>query len=247
MEGPDAGDTMERDQVMSGTVFGLGVGPGDPGLVTVKAARLLASVPVVAYPVQGQGSVARDIAAPYLKAGAAEIAINTPMGERGAADPGYERAAAEILAHVEAGRNVAVLCEGDPLFYGSFIHLMAKLPAACPIEVVPGVSSPNACAATLRLPLAAREDVFVALPATLDEARLKAGLMVADKVAILKVGRHLARLRGLLAETGLLPHAHYVERATREAERTVPLALMDPGHEGTYFSMILISREGQPR
>jgi precorrin-2/cobalt-factor-2 C20-methyltransferase len=163
---------VEHDEIMSGTVYGIGVGPGDPELMTLKGARLLNACPVIAYPAPETGdSLARRIAAPHVPDTATEIIIRTPMSiDRFPAEEVYDRAAREIGAHLAADRDVAVLCEGDPFFYGSFMYLFARLAEQWPVEVVPGVSSLMACAATLGAPLAARNDVLSVLPAPLDNA-----------------------------------------------------------------------------
>lgn len=225
-----------------GTAWGLGVGPGDPELITLKAVRILKAVPVIAYPAPETGdSLARAIAAPHLPGGQIEIVVRTPMtAERFPAQEVYDRAATAIGGHLAEGRDVAVLCEGDPFFYGSFMYLFARLARSWRVEVVPGVSSLTACAAAARAPLAARDDVLSVIPATLAEAELVRRLGAADAAAIVKVGRHLAKARRALAACGLLADAHYVERATMATERVLPLA--EAGEDAPYFSMILVHR-----
>lgn len=230
---------------LRGTAYGIGVGPGDPELMTLKGARLLAACPVVAYPAPERGeSLARRIAAPHLPDGTTEIVIRTPMlADRFPAQEVYDRTAGEIGEHLAAGRDVAVLCEGDPFFYGSFMYLYARLAERWPVEVVPGVSSLMACAATLGTPLAARNDVLTVLPATLDDGALTARLADCDAAAIIKVGRHFGRVRDLLARLGLAERAHYIERATLAEQRVVALEAVDAG-DAPYFSMILVHQRG---
>ncbi len=230
---------------MSGTVYGIGVGPGDPELMTLKGARLLAACPVIAYPAPETGdSLARRIAAPHMPGDATEIVIRTPMSlDRFPAQEVYDRAAAEIGTHLAAGRDVGVLCEGDPFFYGSFMYLFARLAEAWPVEVVPGVSSLMACAATLGAPLAARNDVLTVLPAPLDDATLAERLSTCDAAAIIKVGRHFARVRALLSELGLAVSARYIERATMAEQRVVALDEVD-ADAVPYFSMVLVHTRG---
>ena len=228
---------------MAGTVWGLGVGPGDPELITLKAARILAAVPVIAYPAPEDGdSLARAIAAPHLPGGQREIVVRTPMvAERFPAQEVYDRAAAEISGELEAGRDVAVLCEGDPFFYGSFMYLFGRLSGRFRVEVVPGVSSLTACAAAAGAPLAARDDVLTVIPATLPEAELTRRLERADAAALIKVGRHLGKAKRALAALGLLDDARYVERATMAEQRS--LLLRDVAEDAApYFSMILVHR-----
>jgi len=231
---------------MNGMVYGLGVGPGDPELITLKAQRILARVPVIAYPATEAGdSLARRIAAPHIGPAVEEVPIEIPI--YGGAFPDqqvYARAAGRLGREIERGRDVAVLCEGDPFFYGSFMYLFARLAARFRVEVVPGVSSLTACAAVLRAPLAARDDVLVVLPATLDAAVLKARLAEADAAAVIKVGRHLDKVRAVLAELGLARNARYVERATMAEERVLPLDQVAAG-EAPYFSMVLVHRRGE--
>ena len=230
---------------MSGTVYGIGVGPGDPELMTLKGARLLSACPVIAYPAPETGeSLARRIAAPHMPDIATEIIIRMPMSaDRFPAAEVYDRAAENIGEHLAAGRDVAVLCEGDPFFYGSFMYLFARLAEQWPVEVVPGVSSLMACAATLGAPLAARNDVLTVLPAPLDDTILSDRLATCDAAAIIKVGRHFDRVRTLLNKLGLAEGARYIERATMSEQRVVALDQVD-SDSAPYFSMILVHSRG---
>ena len=230
---------------MTGKIYGLGVGPGDPELITVKALRLLRGAPVVAYPApEDAPSFARAIVARWLVPAQIEIAIRVPMETaRFPAQAVYDRAAEEIAGHVAAGRNVAVLCQGDPFFYGSFMYLFARLAERFPVEVVPGVSSLGACAAAARWPLAAREDALIVLPASLAEEELTRRLALAEAAAIIKLGRHFARVRDVLDRLGLATNARYIERATLASERVLPLDVVDPA-QVPYFSMVLLHRRG---
>jgi len=231
---------------MTGTVFGLGVGPGDPELITLKALRILRDAPVVAFPAPDQGdSLTRAIVAPHLTDGQTELAIRVPMvSERFPAQKVYDRAAVDLGGHLDAGRDVAVLCEGDPFLYGSFMYLFARLAERYPVEVVPGVSSLTACAATLGAPLAARNDVLAVIPAPLDAGTLKQRLAVVDAAAILKIGRHFTKVRDALSDLGLTDRARYVEHATMDNQRILPLDEVDPATV-PYFSMVLMHRRGE--
>ncbi len=227
---------------MSGRLYGIGVGPGDPELMTLKAVRMLSEAPVVAYPAPDQGeSSARKIAAAHIPAGRVEIAIRVPM--RPGPEPAaiYDDAAKELAAHLEAGRDVAVLCEGDPLFYGSFVYLRDRLAHRFPTTIVPGVSSLTACAAAANRPLVRRDETLTILPATLTDAALAERLKNAENAAILKVGRHLPRLKALIARLGLSDASAFVAHATRGEERVVALADLD-AETAPYFSMILIAK-----
>ena len=230
---------------MSGTLYGLGVGPGDPDLITLKALKILERAPVIAYPAPETGdSLARSIAAPHIPNGRVEIVIRTPMvpGKFPAHDV-YDRYAAEIEARLDADEDVAVLCEGDPFLYGSFMYLFSRLSANHSVEVVPGVSSLGACAASVGAPLVSRNQVLTVLPGPLKEAELEAHIQSSPAVAIMKVGRHLKKICRVLDRLGLMEHAQYIERATMPAQRV--LALRDvPRDDAPYFSMILV-RHGE--
>lgn len=229
-----------------GILYGLGVGPGDPELITLKALRLLQACPVLAWPAPEEGpSLARSIVEEHLPGGQTEIAIRMPMSvARFPAQEVYDRAAEEMAGHLSAGRDVAVLCEGDPFFYGSFMYLFGRMVDRFPVRVVPGVSSMMACSAVLDAPLAARNDVLTVLPAPIDESRLEAALATADAAAILKLGRHFAKVRAVLDRLGLIERARYVERATMgEQQRILPVPAVDP-ETVPYFSMILVHARG---
>ena len=207
---------------MTGKLYGLGLGPGDPELLTLKAHRILTQCPVIAYPAPDTGpSFARQIAAPYLTAAQLEVPIVVPMRvERFPAQDIYTKAAETLSHHLDAGSDVAVLCEGDPFFYGSFMYLFERLADRYPTEVVPGVSSMMAAAAGLGRPLAARIDASGA-------------------VAIIKLGRHFARIRTLIESLGLTAQAGYAERVSLAEEKLTPLSEV-AGDTAPYFSMILI-------
>lgn len=228
---------------MTGTVHGLGLGPGDPELITLKAHRLLAACPVIAYPAPDTGeSFARSIAAPHIPAGVTELPIRIPMrADRFPAQSIYDAAAAEIAGHAGAGRDVAVLCEGDPFFYGSFMYLFARLAERVPVAVVPGVTSLTACAAAAQRPLCARNEPLTVLPGPLEDAALTARLDQGGAFAIMKVGRHLPRIRALLEARGIAGRATYLSHASLEAQRVLPLA--EAPEAAPYFSMILIPGE----
>jgi precorrin-2/cobalt-factor-2 C20-methyltransferase len=217
---------------MTGTLYGVGIGPGDPELITLKALKCLERVPVIAYPAPQEGdSLARAIVAPHLPAGQQEIVIRMPMvAARFPAREVYDRAAREIGDELDAGRDVAVLCEGDPFFYGSFMYLFGRMAERYPVEVIPGVSSLTACAAVLGTPLVARNDVLTVVPATLRAEEIKRRLVEGgEAAAIVKVGRNLAKVRGVLAELGLADQARYVEHATMASQSILPLAAVADG------------------
>ena len=226
---------------MSGTCYGIGVGPGDPELITLKGLRILRACPVVAYPApEGGESLARRIVASHLPGGQNEIVIGVPMtGERFPAASVYDRAAADIGTHLGAGRDVAVLCLGDPFFYGSFMYLFERLAAGHRVEVIPGVTSISAASAALGLPLAARNDSFAVIPAGLGDGEIERRLSACDAAAILKLGKHFTRVRALVTRLGW--EAHYIERASMQEEKRQSFAEIDPGSV-PYFSLLLVRR-----
>ena len=229
---------------MSGVLRGVGVGPGDPELITLKALAVLRSAAVLAYPAPPRGeSLARRIAASHLPGGQEEIPIRMPLEPaRFPAPDVYAEAAAALGRRLDAGRDVAVLCEGDPFLYGSFLYLFERLVTRYRVEVIPGVSSPMACAAALGLPLAARNDILTVIPAPLDAGRVAALLADCDAAAVVKVGRHLEKIRRVLADLDLTDRAYYVEHASMAAERILPLASVAP--PAPYFSMVLVHKRG---
>ena len=231
---------------MTGTLYGIGLGPGAPDLMTLRAHRMISGARVIAYPAPDSGeSFARSIAADSIPADAVEIPMVVPMRvERFPAQEVYADAAAKIAAHLDTGTDVVVLCEGDPFFYGSFMYLFARLSETYGVEIVPGVSSLAGCAAALQKPLVARNDVLTVLPGPLPDDQLRARIDASDAVAIMKVGRHLSRLKALLADMDLLECAGYVERASLENQRVLPLSGAD--ETAPYFSMILISKGSDP-
>lgn len=224
-----------------GTLYGVGVGPGDPELMTVKGARLISEANLIAYPVDKEGAAfARSIAAPFIPEETDELPVPIfKRGTSGEALEAYEAAIAAMAARLDRGDDVVFLCAGDPFFYGSFIYVFARLAKTHTVEVVPGVNSLTAAAARLGRPIAARDDVVKVLPGTLDDAQMRAELAQAKSAAIIKVGRHFERIYKLLQELDLADAAAVVESATLADERIYPLSRVPEGAK-PYFSMILI-------
>ncbi|SDY78964.1 precorrin-2/cobalt-factor-2 C20-methyltransferase [Jannaschia faecimaris] len=229
---------------MSGTFYGVGLGPGDPDLITRRAARLIENATIIAYPsLAGGDSFARSIAADLIPATAREIRMDVPMTrQRAPAQAAYDVGAAQIAEALVQGHDVVCLCEGDPFFYGSFMYLFARLKSRFRVEVVPGVTSVTACAAVAAMPLTARNEVMTVLPGPLPDVALRDHLRAADTLVVMKVGRHLARLRTLLADEGLT--GTYIERATLGSEVVLPLS--EAPDDAPYFSMILVTKGADP-
>ena len=228
----------------TGRLYGLGLGPGDPELITLKALRLLRAAPVVAYPAPDCGdSFARRIVAAWLDRGQREIAIRFPMRPGNPPAAIYQAAATELAAVLDAGEDVACLCQGDPLFYGSFAGILTRLAGRYQVTVVPGVSSLSACAAAALTPLVQRDQTLSVIPASLAEDELARRLGAVDAAAIVKLGRHFPKLRRVLARLGLLENAVYVERASLPTQRVAALAAVDPASV-PYFATALVRRGG---
>jgi precorrin-2/cobalt-factor-2 C20-methyltransferase len=232
-----------------GRLLGVGVGPGDPELLTLKAMRALGEADVIAHFAKaGNASHSRAIVERHLRADVAELPLYYPVttelpkcsaGYRDQIAAFYDSAAATIAAQLEAGRVVAVICEGDPLFYGSYMHLHARLAPRFATEIVAGVTGMSGCWSAAGMPIAQGDDVFTVLPATLPEGELVRRLSEADAAVVMKVGRHLPKLRRALSRSGRLPRAIYVERGTMAEEIMIPL-IAKADDEAPYFAIVLV-------
>ncbi len=238
-----------------GTLWGVGLGPGDPELVTVKAARVIGAADVVAYHSARHGrSIARGIAEPYLRPGQIEEHLVYPVttettdhpgGYTGALEDFYAEATSRIAEHLDAGRNVALLAEGDPLFYSSYMHLHTRLTERFDAVIVPGVTSLSAASAAIATPLVAGDEVLTVLPGTLPIAELTRRLADTDAAVVLKLGRSYHNVREALSASGQLDDAFYVERASTRTERILPAADVDEAGV-PYFSLALLPGGRRP-
>ena len=234
----------------AGVLYGVGLGPGDPELVTVKAARLIGAADVVAYHSARHGrSIARSIAAPYLRGDQIEEQLVYPVTTETTDHPGgyeaaieefYEQAAARLMAHLTQGRDVVLLAEGDPLFYSSYMHMHKRISGRFRTEVVPGITSVSAASAALAMPLVEGDDVLTVLPGTLGREELARRLSGTGAAAIMKISRSYAGVREALKESGRLPQAYYVERASGGAKQLIePAGDVDPAAV-PYMSIIIV-------
>jgi precorrin-2/cobalt-factor-2 C20-methyltransferase len=237
-----------------GTLYGIGVGPGDVRYVTLRAAGLVRSVDIVAFfAKRGREGNARRIVAPLLSGAQRELRLEYPVtDEIPTADPGYRRAIADfyrasaetLTAELQQGRSVGLLAEGDPFFYGSFMHMWRRLEKAFPVEVVPGVTGMSGCWTRANAPITWGDDVLAVMPGTLPEAQLVERLGAADACVIMKVGRNLAKVRRAVEAAGLIDRAIYVERGTMSEERVIALR-EHCADAGPYFAMVLIPGQGR--
>jgi precorrin-2/cobalt-factor-2 C20-methyltransferase len=233
---------------MTGKLIGVGTGPGDPELLTLKAVRAIRTADVIAYfAKQGNASNARAIVADLITTQAEEqlgYPVTTEIDRRhddykAATSAFYAEAAGRVAAHLDAGRTVAVLSEGDPLFYGSYMHIHVRLAGRYPTEVVPGITAMSGCWSEAGLPLVQGDDILSVLPGTLDEVDLRARLEGTDGAVIMKVGRNLPKIRRALELAGRLDSAVYVERGTMANGRSIRLA--DKADDvAPYFAIVLV-------
>jgi precorrin-2/cobalt-factor-2 C20-methyltransferase len=233
----------------TGRLIGVGTGPGDPELMTLKAVRALAEADVVAhFAKRGNAGNARAIVGAHLRPGIIELPLDYPVTTEidrrenayGEAIGGfYEAAASAVASHLDAGRTVAVLSEGDPLFYGSYMHIHARLSHRYPTEVIPGVTAMSGCWSAVGAPIAQGDDVLTVLPGTLDQDELLRRFTASEACVVMKVGRNLGKIRRALDDAGRLAEAIYVERGTMAAMKTVRLA-DKPDDDAPYFSIVLV-------
>ena len=240
----------ESKAVVAGTLQGIGVGPGDPELMTMRAVRLVREARVVAYfAKKGRRGHARTIVDPWIEPACEELPLYYPMttevhfgdaAYRREVGAFYDSAAAAIALRLEAGDDVALLCEGDPLFYGSFMHVFERLKESCRIAVCPGVSGMSGCWAAARTPITWGDDVLSVLPGTLDEAALVERLTRTDAAIIMKLGSNFPKVRRAIEAAGLMDRAIYVERGTMTGERILALADTAANEPAPYFSLICV-------
>lgn len=245
---------MTLGPITGGTLYGVGVGPGEREYLTLRAACVIAEADVIAYfAKKGGAGNARGIVGALVPERRIELPMHYPMTtERSPHDPVYraelaafyEASCARLAGELKAGRSVAVLSEGDPLFYGSFMHLWRRLVGRFPVEVVPGVTGMSGCWTRAQVPMTWGDDTLVVLPGTLAEDRLVTALSGADAAVVMKLGRHLPKVRRAITAAGLADRAVYVERGTMSGERVVPLRDKSDD-EAPYFSIVLVPGEGR--
>ncbi|HEY1736371.1 MAG TPA: precorrin-2 C(20)-methyltransferase [Methylovirgula sp.] len=237
-----------------GRLIGVGVGPGDPELLTIKAVETIRAAPVIAFfAKKGKRGNAREIAERWIAKDRIEVPLYYPLTtEVPFDDPHYiksltvfyEDAAVLLAGHLEAGRDVALLAEGDPLFYSSFMHLYVRLRDRFATEIVPGIPGIAGCWSRAGVPIAWGDDVLTVLPGTLSEDDLVARLAKTHAAVIMKIGHNLPKVRAAIVRADLLSRAIYVERGTMMGEAIIPLAKR--GDEpAPYFSMVLIPGNGR--
>jgi precorrin-2/cobalt-factor-2 C20-methyltransferase len=238
----------------AGTLYGIGVGPGDVRYLTLRAAVLVRDVDVVAFfAKKGLQGNARGIVDPLMGQHRHELRLEYPVtDEIPPEDPSYQRqisafyeeSVETLSALLRQDKSIGLLAEGDPFFYGSFMHIWRRLDAAFPIEVVPGVTGMSGCWTRANAPITWGDDILSVLPGTLGEAQLTRRLADTDAAVIMKVGKNLAKIRRAVEAAGLLARAIYVERGTMQDQRIMPLS-EGPDVGSPYFSMVLIPGQGR--
>ena len=235
---------------MTGTLYGIGVGPGDPELLTLKAARVIKETPVIAVPITQPGgeSYALSIASPFLQPEQSVLKLLFPMVKDVAAKRSYRQAAAQAVANeLAAGQDVAFLTEGDPLLHSTFIYVLQHLASAFPVEIIPGVSSVMAAAAQAKLPLVNADQRLAIIPATFENmGDLRQIFRDFDTVVLLKFHRRLDQLLALLDELELGERTILVERASHPAGRVIRDTGSLHGASIHYLSLLIVyTRRGE--
>ena len=246
--------TNTTEKKITGVLYGVGVGPGDADLLTIKAVKILQSCDIIAAhaPLLENGnddsvpSMAMSIATPHIPENVQKYIMRIPMQvARFPAQDVYDKITDDLKTHLDAGKNIAVLCEGDPFFYGSFMYLFARLSPLYQCEIVPGVSSLMAGASMAKIALAARNDSLVILPAPMDEDKFIQQLEQANAAVIIKLGRHFKRIAKILCDKGYGDKAHYISHATMPQQKIMPLIkAYEGGVVAPYFSMIVLHHDG---
>lgn len=236
-----------------GRILCAGLGPGDPELMSVRADRAIRGATHVAYfRKRGRPGQARRIVDGMLAPGVQEFAMEYPVTtELPFESPAYKACLAAFyddwaarLAALAQQHDVVVLCEGDPFFFGSFMHLHTRLQGRAQVEVIPGMPGMVGCWSATKVPITWGDDVLVVLMGTLPDAELQRHMRSADALVIMKTGRNLPRVRQALQATGRLDAAWLVEKGTMPGERIVPLAQVD-GEDCPYFAIVLVHGHGR--
>ena len=237
-----------------GTIFGLGLGPGEPDLMSVRADRLLRGARHVAYfRKAGKPGQARQIVAGMLAADVVEFPMEYPVTtEIPLDDPAYNDALgpfyADCARHLRAlsdqGCDVVVLCEGDPFFYGSFMHLYTRLRETNPVQVVPAITGMSGAWTATGQPITWGDDVLTVLMGTLPEAELARHMADTDALVVMKIGRNIDKVRRALETAGRMDRAWLVEYATMPGQKVMRLAEVE-GRVTPYFSIVLVHGQGR--
>jgi precorrin-2/cobalt-factor-2 C20-methyltransferase len=237
-----------------GTIFGLGLGPGEPDLMSVRADRLLRQARHVAYfRKAGKPGQARQIVAGMLADDVIEFPMEYPVtteiplddpAYNDALGPFYADCARHLRALSDAGEDIVVLCEGDPFFYGSFMHLYTRLRDTNPVQVVPAITGMSGAWTATGQPITWGDDVLTVLMGTLPEAELARHMADTDALVVMKIGRNIDKVRRALETAGRMDRAWLVEYATMPGQKVMRLAEVE-GRVTPYFSIVLVHGQGR--
>jgi len=238
--------TIYLEKNSKAKLYGIGVGPGDPELLTLKAYRLIKDCDVLAYPAPeiGEG-LAFEIVNSFMEIKAKIMPLRVPIElSPYHAQKSYDNASKLIENELELGKSVAVICLGDPFFYGSFMYLFERLSEKYIIDIIPGISSPMTCSAVLKIPLVSRNEILTILPGPMKEEDLAEQLLNTDVAVIIKVGNYLPKIRRVLRKLRLENVSYYVERATMRNQKIIDIEKIESS-KVPYFSMILVKKKSR--
>ncbi|MGB1360680.1 MAG: precorrin-2 C(20)-methyltransferase [Alphaproteobacteria bacterium] len=222
-------------------LFGVSVGTGDENLITVKGLNIIKSAPVIAYiHLPNKDSLALSIIKNHISDDKVHIPIAMPMNlETETASNAYDNGAVEIKKYLDAGKDVAFLCEGDSLFYGSFMYINDRIKSDYNVEIIPGVNSVSASSSALGMGLVSRNEILSVIPATNDEEKIISAIESADTIVIMKIGKHLNKIKDILTKLNLTDNAYCVINASHDNEQVSPLNQVETS---PYFATIIIKK-----
>lgn len=232
-----------------GKMYGIGVGPGDPQLLTLRACDVLRQAPVVCVPrsTPGEMGYTWEIIRSHLDASRQEILhLHFPMTrDARELETSWGRAVDVAAERLAQGKDCAFVTEGDPLLYSTFVHVLRQLNRRYPqveVQIVPGVSSILAAAATARVPLADGDDCVAVLPATGSQEMLELALSRFDTVVLIKVSRAVGRVLDILNKLHLEDKAVFISRASSSREEVVGQVANLRGRDLEYMSLIIVRK-----
>ena len=236
-----------------GKIICIGLGPGDQELMSVKSDRLIRSAKTIAFfRKKGRAGQARTIVEGMLRENITEYAMEYPItSEIDFLSKEYKVALAKFynnwalrLEQIANNTDVIVLCEGDPLFYGSFMHLHTRLKGRVELEVIPGITGMSGCWTALGEPFCWGDDITSVIMGTLSFEKLKKAVLQGDALVIMKVGTHIPKIKIALLEAKKLDQAWLIEKGTMTGETITKLSEFTLDN-APYFSIVLVPGEGR--
>ena len=240
--------------IPKGRIYGVGLGPGARDLLSVRADRLVREARHIAFFRKvGRAGHARQIVSPLLSEDVIEFAMEYPITtEIPLSDPRYNEVLsdfyAKCCAHISslsmAGEDVIILCEGDPFFYGSFMHIYSRVKDTLPVEVVPAITGMSAAWTATNIPISWGDDILTILMGTLDAAILENQLRDTNAAVIMKIGHNLPKIKQALKITERFDDAFIVEYASMAEQSVRRLSSYDK-ENAPYFSIIILHGQGR--